>query len=57
MTNLVILYYFCYMAKEKPKSKRPKQYDEKLIVKGTFSDIIAAAVKHRANNIYKNKKV
>jgi len=45
------------MAKEKPKSKRPKQYDEKLIVKGTFSDIIAAAVKHRANNIYKNKKV
>jgi hypothetical protein len=44
------------MVKVKPKSKRPKQYEEKLIVKGTFSDIIAMAVKHRANNVAKNKK-
>ena len=42
--------------KEKPKSRRPDHYEEKLEVKGTFMDIIAAAVKHRANNVAKKKK-
>jgi len=42
--------------KEKPKSKRPDHYEEKLVVKGTFTDIIAAAVKHRENNVKAKKK-
>lgn len=42
--------------KEKPKSKRPDHYEERLVVNGSFTDIIKAAVKHRANNIASKKK-
>ena len=42
--------------KEKPKSKRPENYDERLVVNGTFMDIINAAVKHTKNNTPKKKK-
>lgn len=37
------------------KKKRGK-YDEKLAVKGTFADIMNAAVKHRENNTPAKKK-
>ena len=43
--------------KEKPKPKRPDHYEEKLVVHGTFMDIINAAVKHtKANTPKKDKK-
>ena len=42
--------------KEKPQSNRPDHYEDRLVVNGTFMDIIKAAVKHRANNVAKNKK-
>ena len=47
------------MAKEKKateKKPRPDHYEEKLIVNGTFMDIINAAVKHTKANTPKNKK-
>ena len=30
---------------DKPKKERPKKYDEKLAVKGTFLDVIKTSVK------------
>ena len=42
--------------KEKPKLNRPDHYEERLVVNGSFTDIIKAAVKHRENNIAKKKK-
>ncbi len=33
------------MAKEKEPKKRAEKYDEKVKVKGTFEDMIAAAIK------------
>ena len=48
------------MAKEKKatekKSNRPDHYEERLVVNGTFMDIINAAVKHTKNNTPKKKK-
>lgn len=47
------------MAKaSKPKEDKKKRgnYDEKLAVKGSFGDIMKAAVKHRDKNIPANKK-
>ena len=43
---------------EKPKKERVKRgkYDEKLAVKGTFLEIMQAAVKHADKNSGKNKK-
>ena len=38
------------------KKERAKKYDEKLVVKGSFMDIINAAVKHTKNNTPKKKK-
>ena len=42
--------------KEKPKAKRPDHSEERLVVNGTFMDIINAAVKHTKANTPKNKK-
>ena len=43
--------------KEKPvKSNRPEHYEERLVVNGTFMDIINAAVKHTKANTPKKKK-
>ncbi len=42
--------------KEKPTSKRPDHYEERLVVNGTFMDIINAAVKHTKANTPKKKK-
>ena len=47
------------MAKEKkqnPKSNRPDHYEERLVVNGTFMDIINAAVKHTKANTPKKAK-
>ena len=41
--------------KDKPKSKRPDHYEERLAVNGTFMDIINAAVKHTKANTPKKK--
>ena len=41
--------------KDKPKKERTKKYDEKLAVKGTFIDIINAAVKHTKEHTPKKK--
>jgi len=42
--------------KSKPVSKRPDNYEERLVVNGTFMDIINAAVKHTKANTPKKKK-
>ena len=42
--------------KSKPKSNRPDHYEERLVVNGSFMDIIKAAVKHTKANTPKKKK-
>jgi hypothetical protein len=47
------------MAKAEKKATEKKKrgkYDEKLAVKGSFADIMNAAVKHRDNNVPAKKK-
>ena len=43
-------------SKPKDDKKERGNYDEKLAVKGTFADIMNAAVKHRENNTPAKKK-
>jgi len=46
------------MAKaDKPKKQHPANYDEKLAVKGSFLDIIQAAVKESKTKTAAKKKV
>ena len=42
--------------KAKEKKSRPDHYEERLVVKGSFLDIIDAAVKHTKVNTPKKKK-
>jgi hypothetical protein len=42
-------------SKKKPMSNRPDHYEEKLVVKGSFMDVINAAVKHTKANTPKKK--
>jgi hypothetical protein len=43
-------------SKPKKETKKRGEYEDKLTVKGSFSDIMKAAVKHREKNIPANKK-
>ncbi len=42
-------------AKDNSKKERPKKYEEKLAVKGSFMDIMKAATKHAEKHSEKKK--